>query len=112
MHTNDFNDRTDGSPGNNSRTLLCGLQENMLGAEQSMHLVRNRSRRKGDMHQVFLGLLNRLCDRNGHFRSLPFPDADPPLSISNNNQCAKVEPLSTLDDFRNAVDKDDFVLQA
>jgi hypothetical protein len=64
------------------------------------------------MHKVFLGLLDRLRDRHRHFRSLPFPDADPSLSISNDNQRAEVEPLSTLHDFRHAVDKDNLVLQA
>jgi hypothetical protein len=84
----------------------------MLGPEQPMYLVRNRSGRESNMHQVLLGLLNRLRDRYGHFSSLPFPDADPSLSISNNNQRAEVEPLSTLHNFRHAVDKDNFVLQA
>jgi hypothetical protein len=77
-----------------------------------MYLVRNRPRGKGDMHQVFLSLFNRLRDRYGHFGGLPFPDAHPSLSISNDNQRAEVEPLSTLHDFRHAVDKDNLVLQA
>jgi hypothetical protein len=84
----------------------------MLGPEQPMYLVRNRSRCEGDMHQIFLGLLYRLRDRDGHFGGLPFPNAHPSLSISNDNQRTEVEPLSTLHDFRHAVDKDNLVLQA
>jgi hypothetical protein len=64
------------------------------------------------MHQVFLGLFNCLGDRYRHFSSLPFPDANPSLTISNDNQRAEVESLSTLHDFGHAVDKDNLILQA
>jgi hypothetical protein len=84
----------------------------MLGAEQPVHLVRNRPGRKGDVHQVFLGLFDRLGDRNRHFGSLPFPDADPSLSISHDNECAEIESLSALHDFRYSVDKNNLVFQA
>jgi hypothetical protein len=84
----------------------------MLGPEQSMYLMRDRPRREGDMHQVFLGLFDRLRDCDRHFGSFPFPDADPSLSISHDNQRAEVEPLPTLYDLRHSVDKDNLVLQA
>ena len=112
MDAGDLDHRPDGASGNNSGALLCGLEEDMLGPEQPMDLVRNRPRREGDMHQVFLSLFNRLRDRDGHFGGLPFPDAHPSLSISNDDQRTEVEPLSTLHDFRHAVDKDHLVLQA
>jgi hypothetical protein len=64
------------------------------------------------MHQVFLGLFDRLRNRDGHFGSFPFPDPDPSLSIPHDNQCAEVEPLSTFHNFRHSVDKNNLVFQA
>jgi hypothetical protein len=108
----DFYHCPDSSPGNDSSSLLCGLEENMLGTEQPMYLMRDRPGRKGNMHQVFFGLLDRLRDCDGHFGSLPFPDTDPSLSIADDNQRAEVEPLATLYNLRHSVDKDNLVLQA
>src|SRR5262249_18399931 len=102
----------DGTTGNDSSYLLRRLEENMLGTEQPMYLMRDRPGRKGNMHQVFFGLLDRLRDCHGHFGSLPFPDTDPPLSITDDNQRAEVEPLATLYNLRHSVDKDNLVLQA
>jgi hypothetical protein len=84
----------------------------MLGPEQPMYLVRNRSRGEGNMNQIFLGLFNRLRNRDRHFGGLPFSNPDPPLSISNNDECTKVEALSPLHDFRHSVDEDNFIFQA
>jgi hypothetical protein len=112
MDASHLYDRSNGAPCDNPSPLLCRFQKNMLGTEQPMDLVRNRSRGEGDMHQVFLGLFNRLRDRDRHFGGLSFSNADPSLSISDDNQRAEVKPLSTLDDFCDAVDKDNLVLQA
>jgi hypothetical protein len=102
----------DGTTGNDSSSLLRGLEENMLGTEQPMDFVRDRPGCKGNMHQVFFGLLDRLRDCDGHFGSLPFPDTDPPLSITDDNQRTEVEPLATLHNLCHSVDKDNFVFQA
>jgi hypothetical protein len=110
MNAGDLDHRSDCTSGNNSRSLLCGLQEDVLGSEQSMDLVRNRSGSEGDMDQVFLRLFNRLRDCDRHFGSLPFSDTDPPLSISNDNQRTKVEAFPTLHDLRHAVDEDNLIL--
>jgi hypothetical protein len=110
MNAGDLDHRSDGTSGNNSCSLLCGLQEDMLGSEQPMDLVRNRSGGEGDMDQVFLRLFNRLRDCDRHFGGLPFSDTDPPLSISNDNQRTKVEAFSTLHDLRHAVDEDHLIL--
>jgi hypothetical protein len=112
MNASDLDNCADGASGNNSCTLLCGLEEDMLGPEQPMHLVRNRPRREGDMHQVFLGLFDRFRDCDWNFSRLSLPDADPPLSISHDNQCAEVEPFPTLHDFRHSIDKNNLVFQA
>jgi hypothetical protein len=112
MDACDLDHRPDGAPGNDSCTFFRGFEEDMLSPEQPMYLVCNRPRCEGDMHQVFLSLFNRLRDCDGHFGRLPFSDAHPSLAIPNDNQRTKVEPLSTLYDFRHAVDKDNFVLQA
>jgi hypothetical protein len=112
MNAGDLDHCPDGTPGNNSCSLLCGLQKDMLGPEQSMYLVRNRSRGEGNMNQIFLGLFNRLRNRDRHFGGLPFSNPDPPLSISNNDECTKVEALSPLHDFCHSVDEDNFIFQA
>jgi hypothetical protein len=112
MDAGDLDHSPDGTPGNNSCTFLCGLQEDMLGSEQPMYLMCNCPGREGNMHQVFLGLFNRLRDRYGNFGSFPFPDTDPSLSIPHDNQRAKVEPLPALHDFRHPVDKNNLVFQA
>jgi hypothetical protein len=112
MDTGNLDYRSNGTPCNNPSPLLCRLKEYMFSAKQPMYLMCNRSRGEGDMHEVFFGLFNRLRDRYRHFGGLSFPDADPSLSIPNDNQGTEVEPLSTLHDFRHAVDKDNLVLKA
>jgi hypothetical protein len=77
-----------------------------------MDLVRDRPGRESDMDQVFFSLFDRLRNRYRDFSGLPFPDTDPSLPISDDNQRAEVEPLSSLYDFRHSVDKNNLVLQA
>src|SRR5688572_20121034 len=112
MDAGDLYHRSDRTTGDDSSSLLCGLEKDMLGPEQPVNLMRNRPGRESDVHQVFLGLFDRLRNRDRHFGSLPFPDTDPPLSISHDNQCAEIEPFSTLYDFGHSVDKNNLVLQA
>jgi hypothetical protein len=85
MDAGNFHHRTDSASGNNSCALLCGLEKDMFGAEQPMDLVRNCPGCEGNVHQVFLGLLDRLRDCDGHFGSFPFPNPNPSLSIADHN---------------------------
>jgi hypothetical protein len=112
MDAGNLDHRSNCTSCNNPRPFLRRLEKYMFRAKHSMYLVRNRSGGESDMDQVFFGLFNRLGDRDRHFSGLSFPDADPSLPISNDHQRTEVEPLSTLHNFRHAIDKDNLVLQA
>jgi hypothetical protein len=85
MDTGNLNHRTDSASGNNSRPLLCGLEKDMFGTEQPMHLVRNCPGREGNVHQVLLGLFDRLRDCDRYFGRFPLSNPNPSLSITDHN---------------------------
>ncbi len=66
--------------------------------------MRNRGpvQRNGD-HR-FLGLLDSLADRIGHFTSLAHADADRTLAVANDDQAAEGEATTTLDHLGHSID--------
>jgi hypothetical protein len=49
----------------------------MFAAEQPVHFVRNSPRFQRDMDEIFLRLLDSLCNGDGHLCGFAFADADP-----------------------------------
>jgi hypothetical protein len=64
------------------------------------------------MDEIFLRLLDSLCNGDGHLRGFAFADADPSLSVTDHHEGAKIEPLAALHNLRNTVDENDFVFEA
>ncbi len=64
-----------------------------------------------ELDQIFLGLLDALLDGHGHFARLAHAETSVAVAIANDNQRRKAEILAALDDFGDAVDGDDVILQ-
>ena len=77
----------------------------MLAPEEAMDLVRDRLILERDVHQVFLGLFNRLRDGHRHFGRFAFADADPALAIPDDDERSEIEPFAALDHLRDPVDE-------
>src|SRR5215467_2996036 len=73
--------------------------------------MRDRPRFQRHIDKMLLCLLYRF--RNGYrdFGSLSLSNAHPPLSITDYDQSAKIEPLPTFDDFCDTIDEHDFIFK-
>jgi hypothetical protein len=56
-------------------------------------------------------LLHCLGNGSRNLCGLAFSDADPPLPITDYDQCAKIESLATFDDLGDTIDKDHLIFQ-
>ena len=73
--------------------------------------MRNRGALQIQLNQILLGLLDRLADGHGNFARLAHAEAGVALLIAHHDQRRKAEILAALDDFGDAVDRDDLILQ-
>src|SRR5262245_48274230 len=108
---NQLHDRTHGTTGNNPRTLCSWFKQHMFAAKQSVHFMRNRPRFQRHVDQMLLCPLYRFPNGYRDFGSLPLSNPHPPLSITDYNQSAKIEPLPAFDDFRDTVDEHHFIFK-
>src|SRR5712671_3161586 len=84
-------------------------QHDSAGAETSDHFMRYRPVLNRHADQAFLGAIDALANRLGHFVGLAQAEADQTVVIAGDDQCAEAEAPSTFHDFRDAVDMDDLL---
>src|SRR5580658_5523623 len=85
-------------------------QHDASGAETSDHFVRNGTVLNRHPHQAFLGAIDTLANRLGHFVGLAETESDQAVVIAGDHQRAEAEAASALHDFRDAVDMHDLLL--
>ena len=83
-----------------------------VASEKAVDFVRDRARLERHVHEVLLGLLYSFRDGHRHFRGLALADADPPLTVTDYDEGAKIKALAALDDFGDAIDEYDFIFEA
>src|SRR6202163_2013520 len=64
------------------------------------------------MNQIFLGLLDRLADRHGHFTRLAHPESCMASLVTDDDERRKTEVLASLDDLGHALYGHHLVFQA
>jgi hypothetical protein len=73
--------------------------------------VRDRRTLEVQLDQVLFRLFDALLDRHGNFASLAHTEASVAVAIADNDESRKAQVLAALDNFRNAVNCDDIILQ-
>src|SRR4029077_20861645 len=81
-----------------------GTQHDSAGAKTADHFMRYRPVLNRHTDQAFLRSIDALANRLRHFVGLAEAEADQPVVIAGDDQCAEAEAPSTLHDFRDAVD--------
>src|SRR5579872_5028731 len=74
--------------------------------------VRNRLLDHRDDDEVLLRLLDGFANRFGYLAGLPDGEANPTLAVADDDERAKAEALSALDDFRHAIDAHDRLIES
>ena len=64
-----------------------------------------------DLDHVLAGTLHRLLDRDRHLARLAVAETDLALPVTDDGQRGKAELTATLDDFRDTIDRDEFLDQ-
>jgi hypothetical protein len=77
-----------------------------------MDFMRDGSALQRDMNEVFLGLFDSLRDGDRDFSSLSLTNPNPPVTVTDDNERAEVEALSTLHNFCDTVNEDHLVFEA
>src|SRR5207244_12888712 len=86
------------------------LQQDTPRAELADDLMRNRRPLQRDANEALLRSLDPLLDGRRHFLRLPHAEADHAVAVADDDQGAEAQVLAALDHLRDAVDRDDGVL--
>src|SRR5713226_3598095 len=84
-------------------------QHDSTRAETSDHFMRYRPVLDRHAHQAFLGAIDALANRLGHFVGLAEAEADQSIVIARDHQRAEAESASALHNLRDPVDMDDLL---
>ena len=87
----------------------AGRSTTRAGAEMPDDFMRNGAVVQRHADQAFLGAIDALANRLGHFVGLAQAEADQPVMIAGDHQRAEAEAASALHDLRDAVDMDDLL---
>src|SRR5262249_54865624 len=105
-----FHHRANRAAGNESSAFWCRLQQDAARAELPDDLVGNRRTLQRHLDEALLRRLDPLLDRRRHFLRLADAEADHAVAVADHHQRTEAQVLATLDDFGDAVDRDDRVL--
>src|SRR5260221_576113 len=97
--------------GDDAGAFRRGLEQNLRRAVAADDLVRNRGALEIQLDQIFLGLLDTLFDGHRNFAGFAHSEAGMAVIVANDDERGKAEVLAALDDFGDAIDGDNVVLQ-
>src|SRR5215218_8699932 len=92
--------------GDDTGTGAGRLEQHDTGRRLTLHRVRDGAGDAGHLVEVLLGLLDTLGDRRGHLLGLAVADAHGAVAVADDHQGGEAEAPTTLDDLRDAVDRD------
>src|ERR1700723_1721293 len=104
-----FDHRTHTAGRDNAGAFGGGPQHYPSSAETSDDFMRNSTVLNRHAHQAFLGAIDALANRLGHFVGLAEAESHQAVMIARNYQRAEAEAATALDDFRDAVDMHDLL---
>src|SRR5919201_265280 len=94
-----------------ARSLARRTQQDPRGIGLAENLVRDRRPVLGNGEEILLRVLDRLRDRERNLTRLPVADPDTIDLVADDDEGSKREPPSALDNFGDAVDLDDALLE-
>ena len=104
-----FEHGADSAAGDDARTFPGGAKVNRRCAITTDDFVRKRTVDDGHFrHEAFRALCT-LANRFGNFVCFAMGHTNIAFAIADDDDCAKAETTTTLDDFRNAVDIDNLL---
>src|SRR5262249_36494835 len=111
VNSRNLHDLANGSAGDNARAFRGRLEQNLRGTVAANDLMRNRGALEVQLDQILFRLLDALLDGHRHFARLAHAETSVAMAVADNNERGEAEVLAALDDFGDAVDGYDVVLQ-
>jgi hypothetical protein len=98
-----------GTTSDNTSSSRRRTKQNDTGRCFTLDGVRNSESRARNAEEVLLRVFDALRDREGNFAGLAVADTDESVTVTDDDESGERKAATTLDDLRNAVDRNDLL---